>query len=314
MRFFLIAFTLLTGCDLAKSPLTQKVVLDVDGHQMTARQFSQELAYRLKDSDALSAKDPKLVKVIKDKIVEDFLVQTLTDEWAKENGLVVKAEELEAQIHAVQKSYPDDSAFQQALAEEGITFKDWKDRLQGTLLQKSVALKLVASATPPTEAETLSYYNEHKGEFSLRETAQVRQILVATESDAKTIEGELKRGKKMPELAKKFSISPEGPQGGMVGWIEKGITETFEPAFRMKIGQRSSIMKSSFGYHIFEVTGRKPAHVKAFKDVKGEIERILMEKKQQSLYLAWLEAQVRKARVFKDQAFIDALKVETRSQ
>jgi parvulin-like peptidyl-prolyl isomerase len=148
----------------------------------------------------------------------------------------------------------------------------------------------------------------------LRETAQVRQILVATESDAKAIEGELKHGKKMTELAKKFSISPEGPQGGMVGWIEKGITETFEPAFRMKIGQRSSIMKSSFGYHIFEVTGRKPSHTKAFKDVKKEIERILMEKKQQSLYLAWLETQVRKARVFKDQAFIDALKVETRSQ
>lgn len=309
-----MSFTLLGGCDFARPPLTQKVVLDVDGHQMTARQFSQELAYRLKDEDALSAKDPKLDKVMKDKIVEDFLVQTLTDEWAKENGLVVKAEQLEEQIHAVQKSYPDDTAFQQALAEEGITFKDWKDRLQSTLLQKNVALKLVASATPPTEAEALSYFNDHKGEFSLKETAQVRQILVATESDAKAIEGELKRGKKMPELAKKFSISPEGPQGGNVGWIEKGITDTFEPAFRMKIGQRSSIIKSSFGYHIFEVTGRKPAHTKLFKDVKEEIERILIEKKQQSLYLAWLEEQVRKARVFKDQAFIDALKVETRSQ
>jgi hypothetical protein len=39
-----------------------------------------------------------------------------------------------------------------------------------------------------------------------------------------------------------------------------------------------------------------------------------MEKREHSLYLAWLEEQVRKARVFKDQAFIDALKVETKAQ
>jgi hypothetical protein len=48
--------------------------------------------------------------------------------------------------------------------------------------------------------------------------------------------------------------------------------------------------------------------------VKDEIKSILMEKREQSLYLAWLEEQVRKARVFKDQAFIDALKVETKAQ
>ena len=33
--------------------------------QMTAQQFAQELAYRLKDQDALSAKDPKVVSLTK---------------------------------------------------------------------------------------------------------------------------------------------------------------------------------------------------------------------------------------------------------
>ena len=32
-----------------------------------------------------------------------------------------------------------------------------------------------------------AYYNANKSEFVLRETAQVRQILVTTESDAKAI-------------------------------------------------------------------------------------------------------------------------------
>jgi hypothetical protein len=60
--------------------------------------------------------------------------------------------------------------------------------------------------------------------------------------------------------------------------------------------------------------GRKPSRNRPFTEVKDEIKRNLMEKKKQSLYLAWLEERVRKARVFKDQAFIDALKVETKLQ
>jgi peptidyl-prolyl cis-trans isomerase C len=314
MRFLPLVFLTLASCDYFRPPLSQKVVVDVDGHRLTSQAFSQELAFRLKDQDALSAKDPKLVQVTKAKIVEDFIVQTLTEEWAKEHGLIVKAEDLEEQIKAVQKSYPDDLAFQQALAEEGTTFKAWKDRLQNTVLQKLVAKKLQEDVETPNEAEMQAYYQQHKQEFSVRETAQVRQILVAAESDAKMIEDELKKGKKMPELAKKYSISPEAPQGGMVGWVEKNVSDVFETAFRMKLGARSPIVKSSFGYHIFEVTGRKPARTRTFQEAKEDIKRNLMEKKEQSAYLAWLEEQVRKARVFKDQDFIDALRVETKIQ
>ncbi len=313
MRKLLPLLLILGACTGNRSSLSQKKVLDVNGKQMTAQQFAQELAFRLKDQDALSAKDPKQVDAVKKKISEDFLVQALSEEWAKEQGLLVKAEELDGQIHQIQKSYPDDLSFQQALAEEGITFKAWRDRLQNSLLQKLVAKKLVESATAPTDAEAQAYFNDHKPQFSVREEAQIRQILVATESDAKTIEAELKKGKHMAELAKKYSISPEGPQGGMVGWIEKGLSDVFEPAFHMKVGQRSPVVKSSFGYHIFELIGRKPSRNKSYTESKDDVRRIIMEKNEQSLYLAWLEEQTRKARVYKDQAFIDALKVETKN-
>lgn len=314
MRALALALVFLASCEWNRAPLGQKVTVDVNGKQMTAQALSQELAYRLKDQDALSAKDPKLVKVTKERIVEDFIVHTLTEEWARQNGVIAKKEDIEDHIRAAQRSFPDDLAFQQALAEEGTTFKAWRDRLENTVLQKLVAQKLASNLTPPTEAEMQAYYNQNRQQFTVAETAQVRQILVETESDAKSIEDQLKKGKRMAELAKKFSISPEGPQGGMVGWVEKGMTDVFEPAFRMKMGTRSPVVKSSFGYHIFEVAGRKPARSKTYNEAKDDIKRILMEKKEQAAYLSWLEEQVRKARVFKDQEFIDALKVETRIQ
>lgn len=316
MRWLLLLLLpfILVSCDFARPSLGKKVVLDVNGKQMSAQEFAAELAYRLKDQDALSAKDPKLLAVMKSKIVEEFMVQTLTEAWAKENSVVVKAEDLDAQVLQVQKSYPDDPSFQQAVADEGLTFKAWRDRLHNTLLQKQVAAKVVQTVPPPTETEIQGYYTQNKPQFLIQESAQIRQIMVETESDAKALEVELKKGKRMADLAKKYSISPEAQEGGMVGWIEKGVSDIFESAFRMKQGQRSPVFKSSFGYHVFEVTGRKPARTKPFAEAKPEIKRILMEKREQALYLAWLEEQVRKARVFKDQAFIDALKVETKAQ
>jgi len=290
------------------------VLVDVDGRQLTAEAFAQELAYRLRDQDALSAKDPKLLAVVKAKIVEEFIVQTLSEGFAKEKGIIVKAEDLEDEVRKVQNSYPDDLAFQQALAEQGISFKDWKARLQQTLLQKLVSQQVIDKVDMPADAEMQTYFREHSIDFAVREQAKIRQVLVAAESDATAIEKELKMGKRMEGLAKKYSISPEGPQGGMVGWVEKGLTDVFESAFRMKAGQRSPVIKTAFGYHIFEVLERKPARNGQFNDAKSDIKRILMEKKKQSLYLSWLEERVRAARVFKDQAFIDALKVETKLQ
>jgi peptidyl-prolyl cis-trans isomerase C len=313
-KLSLVLFLLFTSCSWMRPSLGKKIVLDVDGKQLTGQEFAQELAYRLKDQDALTAKDPKTVALIKAKISEDFVIQALSEEWAREKNLMLKKEILDQAVTGMQKNYPDDLAFRQALADQGLTFKAWTDRLQQSLLQKLVVTRVVAGAPKPSESEVQAYYNEHRDQFTMHETAQIRQILVATESDAKAIETELKQGKKLTELAKKYSISPEGPSGGNVGWLEKGVSEVFEPAFRMKVGQRSPIVKSSFGYHIFELVARKPARSKPLNEVKGEIERIFMEKRQQSLYLAWLEEQTRKARVFKDQAFIDALKVETKTQ
>ncbi|MGE4131393.1 MAG: peptidyl-prolyl cis-trans isomerase [Bdellovibrionales bacterium] len=302
----------LSGCDFQRPSLKNKILVDVNGKQLRSERFAQELSFRLRDQDALSAKDPKNLALVKKQIVEDFIVQVLSEEWAKNNGIIVRAEDLEKEVLSIQKSYPDDLAFQQALAEQGLTFKAWRDRLYAMLLQKMVSAKIIESASIPKDAEMQTYYRENIAKFAVPETAQVRQILVNTESDAKSIEVELKRGKRMADLAKKYSISPEGEKGGNVGWVEKGLTDIFESAFRMKTGQRSPVIKSAFGYHIFEVVGRKPARNRSFNEVKDEVRQILVEKNKQSLYLSWLEESIRKARVFKDQAFIDAIKVETK--
>lgn len=318
-RILLLPLVFFSAVSCTRSAVTNKVVVDVNGTAMTAGQFAEELAFRLRELDALTAKDPKLLDRTKNKIAEDFVVQTLCAQWAKDHGLLVKAEAVEAEIKKFRSGYPDDLAFQQALTEQGLTYKNWRSRLKQTLLQRMVIQKISEAFAKPSDAEIKAYYDAHKTDFMEKESVQIRQIVLANEGDAQTVEQELKKGRSLSSLIPKYSTQPKAqananPSNPAVMWLKKGESPVFESAFKLKPGRLSPIMKSDFGYHIFEVLSHKPAKQKALADVKANIMRILMEKNEQTAYLSWLDAEVRKARVFKDQELIDSMKVETKAE
>ncbi|MGE0763214.1 MAG: peptidyl-prolyl cis-trans isomerase [Bdellovibrionales bacterium] len=296
-----------------KDPLANRAVLNVDGRELTASVFADQLALKLRHLDALTAKDPGVLQRTKDDLIRDFIISVLSENWAKGNDIFVRAEDLEKEISRIRSSYPDDNAFEKVLAEQGLTFKDWKESLRRTLLQKLVAERLNQKVSPPSEEELKNYYQNNKETFERPEQVQLRQIVLAKEADAKLIEEQLKKGKALADLAENHSITPEGKRAkGVVGWIEKGVLDGFDTAFSMRPGQRSPIFKSPYGYHIFEVIGKRPAQTVPFEQVKGRIKNILLANRGQAVFTAWLEGELRKARVLKDQELISKIRIETK--
>src|SRR5690606_17072241 len=97
-------------------------------------------------------------------------------------------------------------------------------------------------------------------------------------------------------------------------WIEKGTLDVFDSAFRMGVGQRSQIVKSPYGFHIFEVIEKRAAKTLSLEEARPKITKILRERKEQDLYSSWLEEQILKARVFKDEDLLTAIQVFSRSE
>jgi parvulin-like peptidyl-prolyl isomerase len=292
--------------------MLDKPVLIVNGHKVSTQEFSERLALRLRTYDALTAKDSTNLERAKAETVKAFVLEFIARDYAKTNKIEVNKAELEAEATKLRSNYPDEFAFRRALADENIKYDDWKSDLELNVLQKKILTQITAKSAEPVEKDMQEYYDSHKAMWNYPARVRLRQIVLAKEDDAKRIEEQLQKGESITKLAKQFSIAPEGETGGDTGWIPKGTLDVFDTAFKMKEGQRSKILKSAYGYHIFELIKKEPEGRLNFLDAKAKIRAALKERQEQVLFSSWLEEQIRKSDVKKDDSLIQAIKVTTR--
>lgn len=308
---FLMILIAHSSCDFRRGQLSEKPVIQVNEQQLTAKDFSNKLARDLKKFDAISAKDPANVSRIKNEIIQDFIIECLISEYAKESKIEVSDIELQAELNNFRSSYPDDISFRRVLAEENLSISEWKEELRKSILAKKVFHKISGELINASDSEITRYYQDNKERFKKKEQVYLRQIILDEISKAEAIKDELKQ-KDFADLARKYSVAPEAKSGGLIGWIEKGSIDIFDKAFDLKVGGISPILESPYGFHIFKVEKRIPAGYSDPSSVKKLIQSLIQGQKQQAIFSSWLDKQIRRSRVFKDSNLISGIKVETK--
>ena len=281
---------------------------------MTAQRFALLLSEKLSNYSALTARDTDVIDQTKNSIIQDFVVKGITKDYAQKNNIFVRKEVLDASLSDVKSQYPDDIAFRQALSEAGHTYDAWVDKQRDNLLEKLVLEQIRKQVKKPTDKEISDYYKANPEEFKRPPQVKLSQVVLETEEQAQKVYKQLRRGRRIADLAKRFSVGPEAIDGGNLGWIERGTHEMFDTAFRLGVGGRSRVIKSPFGYHIFQVKGRRSAKKLRLKDVKERISAKLLAEREQEAYSKWLEAEILASKVYKNEALIRDIKVFTRSK
>lgn len=309
---FSLLLMALPGCFSQERAVLNKTVLTINGKDVSTKEFADRLAIRLKNYDALYAKDETNLDRAKEETVQAFLLEFIARAYASKNGIAVDKKEIDAMVADVKSKYPDEFAFRRALADENLAIEKWRADLEFSILQKKIFAAVTKNAAEPSEAEMKAYYEANKPQFQQAARVRLRQVVLEKEDDAKRIMDELNAGGNLEHLARKFSIAPESSSGGDTGWIEKGTLDIFDQAFKMPLGSKSKILKSPYGWHIFEVLKKEPEARLSFQDAKVKIRARLAEANAQAAFSKWLEEQVRKSSVKRNDAVIRAIKVTTR--
>ncbi len=163
---------------------------------------------------------------------------------------------------------------------------DKLEELKKQVILQAYVKKKVEEQANLTDADLQKFYDQNKDKFTTGEQVRASHILVKTEPEAKEILQKLKGGANFEELARKNSIdAAAGAKGGDLGWFSKGtmIPEFEKVAFGLKEGELSGVVKTQFGYHIIKATGKRPAGVRSFAEVKDQIREQLLPQKQQEV-------------------------------
>ena len=162
--------------------------------------------------------------------------------------------------------------------------EDYKSQLE--LARQTILIRQLFAdfqkKNPVTDADIQGEYDKFVKENGGKEY-RARHILVETESDAKALIAEIKKGGSFEELAKKASKDPgSGANGGDLDWAAAGsyVPEFSDAMVKLAKGQMTDApIKSQFGFHIIRLDDIREVPQPKFDEVKPQIVQQLQQNK-----------------------------------
>ncbi len=281
-------------------------IATVNGTDITAEAFNTEID-RLVASGQFP---PQLLAHVAQQIVERLIDQELMDGAVKKANITVTEDQVNAKLEEIRKEISEASqeaggearSLEDMVAELGITQEELRDSIR-----QSIAIEqlLVANGLQePDAAQVRAFYDANQEMFQQPEQIRARHILIKVEPDATEEDWEAARvraeevykevtksGADFAAIARERSEGPSAPQGGELGTFPRGqmVPEFENVAFDMKKDEISKLVRTQFGWHIIQVTEKKPAGVVEFSDVEPRLERELRNQAIQQALQEYLE-------------------------
>ncbi|WP_172372937.1 peptidylprolyl isomerase [Sporosarcina jiandibaonis] len=212
------------------------------------------------------------------------------------NEYNVSDKELKDAIDEQKENYGEN--FEAFLKQQNWTEEFFEQQVEMKVLNE----KLIESLDEVPEEQIKEEYEKMKKEI------HARHILVDDEKTANEVIAKLKDGGDFTELAKEYSTEPVAKEtGGDLGWFGPGkmVPEFEDAAFDLPENELSEPVKTSFGYHVIEVTETREVELKeTYEELKPGIENGL----QKQLFEEKLSNLVKKVDVdLKDETFKSVL-------
>jgi peptidyl-prolyl cis-trans isomerase C len=253
-------------------------------------EFERELALSYEVPEGATSPVPDQLLALKQTILQGLIDRQLLLQDARAKGISVAPELVRSTVARLKAEYQD-GRFQEALAQGRLSEPDFEKKTAATLTVERLVDEVVYERVAVTEDELHGYLEAHAAEFQEPEQVHAAQIVVKDVEDARRLKDELQKGKKFAELARASSLSADARLGGDLGWFPRGVMppEFDKVAFSLQPGQVSDVVTSEYGFHLFKVLDRRPAHKKELAQVRREVERRLLRDKKEKAQAAYVK-------------------------
>lgn len=290
MGLVLALFAISAATAAAAQQSIDRIVAVVGTRPILASQIEEEIVQAQAQGQPLppdSAGRATMRRQILDRLIE---LEILVQQAQRDTSIKVTDQEVLDQVEQtyqnVRKQFSTETEFRDQIRQARFgSVEEWRRWLADQQRRELYAQRLIESQRqkgklrpiPPTEAQMREFWEQNRAQQPRRPaTVSFRQIVIKPVADsvakrialqrAESLVVELRRGADFAAAAKRFSgDSASAAQGGELGWFRRGlmVKEFEDMAFRLRPGEISPVVETSFGFHIIKVERTQPAEILA---------------------------------------------------
>jgi len=289
-----------------------KVAVTVDGVPITTAQIEQrfQAMYGNMPPEQASMMRSHATSNIKEQLISQQLLLAAAD--AAKIGVDEKKKS--EMIDGVMETLQEGQTMEDFYKTVGMTMEEFNADVDMRVRFDALIETKTADVKDPTEEVTKKFYEDNAQEFIKEEEASARHILIKTQGI--TDEAEIakkktqiedlrkqlieKKGENFAELATAHSECPSGKRdGGNLGSFGRGqmVPEFDTAVFAQPVGEIGEVIKTSFGYHVLQVTERTEGGKVPYDKVKDRISEYLKRQDEDKVIQAYLEELRSKAKI-----------------
>ena len=251
-------------------------------HSQLERATRENLWLEGKSLDALSAVEKSQAH---DKSLDELIDHNLLREKiaGENNSIHISDDEINARLRAMLSRFTSKGEMEGSMRGQGIANEsELRARVAAHLQQEKWIEAQIAPTICVSDEEARAWFDQNAASMAMSERIEVRHIFMAAmdhpqaEIDAKlgaALQNLKSQRKDFATLARELSDDPASKdRGGSLGWMSRTrLPSDFAAAvFSLPIG-KPTVIHSSLGSHLVEVTTRKPAEAAKFDEMKHEV-------------------------------------------
>jgi foldase protein PrsA len=234
---------------------------------------------------------------IRSQVIDYYVQQELISQAADENGIVIEDSAIDEQVDSVKSNYSDDSAWEEALEQSGLTEDEYREAIKRGLTEQAVEDKVV-EIDDTDDAALLEYINVYQSMLTGSKRSSHILLEEGDDEKAQEIVDMINSGQiDFATAAEQYSIDTDtASNGGDLGWdtINSFVDEYTTALDSIDKGEITTAT-SDYGIHIIMCTDvleldDDPSSLSDYPDEIVEYMRTFYESQQKSeAFEEWLD-------------------------
>ena len=252
------------------------IVAVVGDGVITRNELRARLAVALKQLEKQGTPLPPQ-DVLERQMLERLIMDQAQFTYAKENGLRIDDPQLDQAIGRIAANNKLNVAqFRATLEKDGVDYAEFREEIRGEMIMARLREREVESRLVVSDSEIDNYLANQAASGGGDEYHLAHILLRAPESvtpeqlqklrqRAEQALAKARAGDNFAELTATFSDAPDALQGGDLGWrpLDRLPTLYAEAAAKLPDGGISELLRSSAGFHIVKLVGKRGGNAPA---------------------------------------------------